>query len=599
MNQEMVSLLWNMSHILVIGKTNVGKSSLIRLITNDETIKVAKADDTNSCTKDIACYLTSKFDESNKNQILTCFYDTQGTQDSDALDQEKDDQKKNDNNCNESNMSEVTDEKNEMNYGGINEDGSILNKIQKRIYSNGGNLVKIIWVVPNERVSNAFLQYQARFINKLNDSLTGDNCDSHKNIWDSVLLIVSEPKVDETWTNCAQGAIAASKHNGNTSTKFIENKNLIGYTNIDWFDKSGDNKKYKRALRRYDEQLEENHRDYHYYKSNEIVSMVNDCLYKHISSYSISWRNDVCIKCGLVGDCRFLDDVLFCHPIQMKIKQHAGKLKRVHLGDIDKNKHSKQYHPGKLIRYHPKPASNRYHSGKLKWTHSQHFLGGYVSDIGHMIWEGRDYQRKVHDVQHNWAGRSAARVLGVTKLLMSPLFLPVDAVIHKMNDSCAYCNTKLTDKYRTGCMWVYDCCDSYETSKGCKTHENGEVRYLCCGRKQMNAKVQENGCMAYYACCPDKKFHASINATKHPKGCITECTNCGADNEFWIVSADDDNNLKCGFEWQCCQAKGKWEDKFDEKLKCQEICNRCNQKWGESEGCTPLIKHQFVSAYNK
>lgn len=50
----------------------------------------------------------------------------------------------------------------------------------------------------------------------------------------------------------------------------------------------------------------------------------------------------------------------------MNIEQHSGKLKRVHLGDTDKNKYSKHYHPGKLIKYHRKPASKRYHDGEIK-----------------------------------------------------------------------------------------------------------------------------------------------------------------------------------------------------------------------------------------
>ena len=99
-------------------------------------------------------------------------YDTQGTQDT-HLNESNDtinniniddniNETKNDNNAN------TQDEKmNEI----INQDTSILNKIQREIYRNGDkscNLVKIIWIVKCANRADAHLQFQAKFINKFN-----------------------------------------------------------------------------------------------------------------------------------------------------------------------------------------------------------------------------------------------------------------------------------------------------------------------------------------------------------------------------------------------------------------------------------------------
>ena len=133
-------------HVLVIGDTGAGKSSLIKLITGDDSIQVSDEKNSQSCTKEIngyqycACnYKQEKTDKAHKNNYnvlklskIFYFYDTMGTQDTD-------------------------DDKS---------DETVLNEIQGKIYMNNGENIKIIWCVkPNDKRTPS-LQKQAKFINK-------------------------------------------------------------------------------------------------------------------------------------------------------------------------------------------------------------------------------------------------------------------------------------------------------------------------------------------------------------------------------------------------------------------------------------------------
>ena len=161
------------------------------------------------------------------------------------------------------------------------------------------------------------------------------------------------------------------------------------------------------------------------------------------------------------------------------MQKHNGNLIRNHLGIIDNKKYGEKYHCGKLVKYHPKKASRFYHPGTLKWTHSQH-IGGWTSISANMVVEGRNLREKLRNNDLHVSRRTFNRVVGVLASVLTPIEAPLGFGIAKVTNMCTYCGHKLNDPKYPGCMWLYDCCNNYETKKGCKKFEDGKMHYLCC-----------------------------------------------------------------------------------------------------------------------
>ena len=285
----------SIEHIIVIGNTGLGKSSLIKLLTNTSEIKTGGRAE--SCTTETAAYGLKIPDKDNNTAIHALIYDTQGTQDS----------KSSINTTNNDESIMATDI-------GCKKDCEILNDIQRFIYKLNGIKVKFIWVVPSMERMQSDLQRQAWFINKFTskENVIQKNNNNNNNedekqeidtskIWDSVLIIVHKPEANaELIDDCANGAISAAQKYGNY-TKWVEDENVIGYCNIEWLPE----KRQKKAQRSYNRQLKLNDRTmFYYYKSNEIESIVLKSLLL-LPSTSIAWRKDKCIKCDWQGDSRY------------------------------------------------------------------------------------------------------------------------------------------------------------------------------------------------------------------------------------------------------------------------------------------------------
>ena len=606
-------------HIVVLGDTGVGKSSLIKLLTKNDAVKTSTPDDPNACTKNIQWYI---MEDGN------LIYDTQGTQDTDMnqindtinqIDDEKSDlsntenpDKKDSDHESKSKDTEGDDNTQDKKMNEIiNQDTSILNKIQREIYKNGTktyNLVKIIWIVKCANRADAHLQFQAQFINKFNflelsedgkEVHISENDNSIKNstsIWDSVLLIVSKPQAYEELLDCAQGAIAAADRNGcqsnftilnkdsedetKTNDFWKENKNLIGYSNIEWFAK----KQMKKANACYKSQINGNNRDFHYYKSNEIEAMVNNSLNNHIPHYRIQWRKDICLRCGHIGDSRFFNDI-YCHT--KPFRRHRANIKTKHVAEMGDNtnqgKNKIRYHCGQKKSFHKSPASRKYHSGKKTWMHSSH-ISGYFYRTQDMIVS---------------ASKTGDEILGVVGMIVSPIGAPAYTTACVVSDICTYCGHD--KKAKGGCMWIYDCCGKFNDSRGCKTFKNGEIRYLCCDKL-----FGEEGCCYYYDCCAKFEYNTGCpNSNTNIKdeygvGCVTKCSHCDVDlyslKQDYVIDRKlkNEKEKECGFIWECCGKEGPWTDRDNQDLKCYTVCDGCNREWGSSKGCNPLTNHQIV-----
>ena len=279
-NNSVVSNLDDMEHIIVIGNTGLGKSSLIKLLTKNGEIKTANSAD--SCTTKTQAYPLTITDKDNNtvNVIHSLIYDTQGTQDTKTISKDLD---------NDDTAKDI----------GCKKDCEVLNEIQRGIYKLNGVKVKFIWIVPSMERMQSDLQRQAWFINKftskeniIEQKNTNENDDNgydekkqdaqESKIWDSVLIIIHKPEpgadlIDE----CGKGAISASHKYGNFNSddKWIENKNIIGYCNIDWLPK----KRQQTAQLFYQMQISQNNSSlFYYYKSDEIEAMIYHVIHVHI-----------------------------------------------------------------------------------------------------------------------------------------------------------------------------------------------------------------------------------------------------------------------------------------------------------------------------
>ena len=307
----------NTTHILVIGETGVGKSSLVKLLTGFSGIKTAS--DSNPCTKQTSFYKLSK----HKNTII---YDTKGAQDCCKnynnnpklrLQSMESDDSKNDHDESKNQASAAQS----INDVIRDKDNSILNEIGRDLQANNAKNLKIIWVIHNSNKETVRLQNQARFISKFNDVQINNQNDRYcqDNVWQYVLLIVCKPHKGESLTKSAQGAIAAAKSFGARRVKWIKNKNLIGYSNTDWFNNKQE-KENNQEL--YELQTIKNHKKYHLYKSNEILRLINNCLTKCITQpYVMEWRTHKCLKCGLTGDSRFFDTLILWQQNFAKLRK--------------------------------------------------------------------------------------------------------------------------------------------------------------------------------------------------------------------------------------------------------------------------------------
>ena len=557
-------------HIVVIGDTGVGKSSLVKLLTNDEKIEISKRSDPKSCTKETSHYImNSRYTETTmantkcQTMQLSYIYDTKGTQDSSNVSENK------------------TDDT-------INHDHKVLNDTQKQIYQNNGNLLKIIWIVKNDCKASDNLQNQAKFISKFDNNYGCDGKRTDESIWDSVLLIVHEPRDMYSLIECAQGAINASQDHG-CQTEWVENKNIIGYTNIDWVS----HEKRCKISSFYDTAQQ---KLAHYYNSREIKSMVNQSLNNFIKCYKIIWRKDKCIKCGIIGDGRFFNDQR-CHL--KSLKRHKKDVISQHLGTID----SKQgYHKGKLRCYHSKPASKFYHKYKDKTKHIHpNNLAGYFYLFSDR-WKNSK-NTKNNKTNYNNFKTKADAIIG---FITSPVCAPLMSMIYETQDKCCYCNeNKNTSK---GCLQVYQCCDRYVTEtgdNGCVRYPNNLMRYLCCGARASFGDSENQGCYCYYDCCPEKHVQCQMNgknitlSDSNSKllmqniACCKICSHCHKDISDY--SGQSNHNIECGFVWPCCNSKGKWQDRHKEKFKCFVVCRNCNKPWGNSIGCVPGAHHEIVS----
>ena len=545
----------DIEHIIVIGNTGLGKSSLIKLLTKNNTIKTANT--TDACTTHTQCYplkITDKDNDNNK-VIHSLIYDTQGTQDT------KDNNHDNDNDKNS--MSTKED--------GWKKDDEVLNEIQRFIYKSKGIKIKFIWIVPSMERMQADLQRQARFISKFTSKENGmqtdnsDNQDKNENdmdtskIWDSVLIIVHKPELDaDLIDECAKGAIGASNKYG-SKTKWVENKNIIGYCNIDWLPQ----KRQKKAQKRYKQQVDQDDVTlFYYYKSNEIESLVLKSLLS-LPSSSIEWRNDKCVKCNFEGDKRFSNDVS-CHTRSYWSHKTGAKPKLTHLGILDKN-YRNYFHSGKLMKVHPKPKpKEKYHPGK-KCQREETAL-----ESGTLVARAAITQLRLDDNDRMISAPALAGLFVVNALTLN-LLGAVVGVLGETDD-----------------MLYYDCCNAPQIDftfyNGCtpvviNSNKKNAKGYLCCMKEEGS-----DGCKKYYKCCPQKNENA--------QGCITKCTNCNT-----IVNGDHEKKQEvgqdCGFYWPCCDKKGKIVNLNDNKLKCTKYCTFCDKEWGKSKGCNSNQKHNF------
>ena len=163
-------------HVVVIGQTRVGKSSLISLLTNDhdKQIEIGKAGGADSTLKKVSSYGVR-----HDTKTIFHFCDTPGTSDTDNKES----------------------------------DVRILNQTQRALYKSGANYMKIIWMVKPQDAKIPELQTEAKFINKLGNEMNVNRVllKKRKNsMWNSVLMIVKKPNNTQSLTANSKGAIAAS-----------------------------------------------------------------------------------------------------------------------------------------------------------------------------------------------------------------------------------------------------------------------------------------------------------------------------------------------------------------------------------------------------
>ena len=112
------------------------------------------------------------------------------------------------------------------------------------------------------------------------------------------------------------GAIRASYEHGCPKNQLNNNdrsnsfwdmkKNLAGYTVIDWIEKESTG--YEDIKDEFDEK---NPTKTHVYKEKDVKNMVEKKILdnKIIKKHRIRFKKERCLKCGIVGDSRFMDNV--------------------------------------------------------------------------------------------------------------------------------------------------------------------------------------------------------------------------------------------------------------------------------------------------
>ena len=561
----------DIEHIIVIGNTGLGKSSLIKLLTKNNQIKTANTGD--SCTSDTQAYPLTITDKNHNNTVIhALIYDTQGTQDT----------KSNDN------------DENSMTTGDSwKKDSEVLNQIQRFIYESNGIQVKFIWVVPSMERMQSDLQRQARFINKFtsqenfsktnnNNNNSSDNTDDDQDekkqdaatsqIWTSVLMIVHKPEqgadlIDE----CAKGAIRAANKYGNNNKEWVENKNIIGYCNIDWLPQT----RQKKAKKYYNMQLAQKDPTlFYYYKSDEIESLVLQSLLL-LPSTSIEWSKDKCIKCDWIGDKRFCNDIP-CHTRSYWSHKMGTKAQLKHLGVLDEN-YCDRYHTGELVSLHPQSIPiKKYHPGKqCRRPATIMETGTYMARMA-LTGIRRDNASVTEK-------SVAATVLVFNTVTLNLMFGLGPAIASAFEDE----DERIPLEY-------YDCCDANELTlkywDGCtpvvsNSNKQNVKGYLCCMKEEGS-----EGCKKYYKCCPYDDEKA--------QGCAKQCTNCNTDvndGDRDSKQAESAKGNKCGFYWPCCGHKGKIGAVKNDELKCTKYCTFCDKEWGKSKGCSSNQKHNFNS----
>ena len=571
-------------HILVIGDSGAGKSSLIRLLTGDESIKIADSNDSESCTTDIEYYLYPIWDDSK----LLYLYDTPGTQD-------------------------TNDEKS---------DDQILNDVQRAVYRNNGQSIKIIWCVKPSDKKTPTLQKQAKFINKLQSEIEGKT--NQQTIWDSVLMIVKKPNMGQTLEKNAQGAVAASmsfinsnigcnhktendncketsgeensgkddsKNDNDNNTLFWdwnEKHNILGYDNVDWITDATERSFAESMKSIY--QMQGMGQNVYYKKSNEIKELITSCLNKHIQLSEVKWKEEKCIKCGIIGDPRFVNDSP-CHTQSRTSHKIGVKPDICHLSDIREFDNRKiVYHCGHRSRRHLRNAITKYHGGKIVRMHVKDWKFTEAGKISVVVGVG---------VGGIFGSAMALALAGVataateTAVITAAVDQAVTggAAIAFAGGATGTARALAHKMYRypccggsdsTGCQMRYSCCKGKQGSEGCKRHWLANVKYPCCGGDYNN-----KGCFEYYDCCP------FVDANDASKGCMEKCGECKE-----IVSGKKGNSARgCTFKWPCCGKKGSLKQchENDASLHCQTICKACDKLWNDQDypGCSLTAQHDM------
>ena len=266
------------------------------------------------------------------------------------------------------------------------DDKEILNGIQKLMHDYSGSMCKIIWVVHSAERGNKHLRTQVEFIQELGNG-TQECMNEFKsqskndfNIWDHVLMIVNKPKVDVSLHNEIKGINYLASEYGCPKDNWEIGKNLIGFTCLSWLEqacipgstKDKEVKKMKKRLKKElnyvdsdtDTESEPGHHgnSLHYYYEQDIKKLVYDILLKRIKSFKILSLNYQCIRCGIIGNPKFVTH-LKCHTKCQKY--HPNNFEARHFGDS-----RKKVHPGSLIYEHRESLKTRYHSGKIESRHT-------------------------------------------------------------------------------------------------------------------------------------------------------------------------------------------------------------------------------------
>ena len=543
-------------HVLVVGDTGAGKSSLISLLTGDSSIARADYDGgVASCTKKVSVYSHVVYSGEGKIDKVFHFCDTPGTQDTD---------------CKES-------------------DAKILNKTQRELYKAGAQHIKIIWIVRPHDKNTPTLQRQAQFINKF------DNENSW--VWHSMLMIVKQPNFSQSLNRNAQGAIAAS--NAYVSA-FVPNSTLfwkggekiIGYTNIDWIPE-GPEKAAAESIRKVPKLGG-------YYKYNkEIKDLVMLCLTHHIGSCELKWEIKRCIKCGIEGDERFVDDI-DCHTKPYTSHEPGVRIEFIHLAAIS-NTGSKgeKFHCGQKLKRHTKVAPTRYHEGELQWMHIQQWKYSKTAIGAGIVLGGIGVGAAVATAAVGVGAVIGATLADITFVstttgVTGAVGGAVGGGINESikNQSCYYpcCDGTFNS---TGCKFRYSCCKGKENSKGCKIYPAKDIKYQCCGGGN-----ESEGCFEYYNCCRDKSTTDKTNI-----GCTIHqvCTICDKTlvNSRGRKVNTKVNDKSCAFKWPCCNRGGAYDKikEDDVSLHCKKYCDACKNPWNDAtfNGCSPYATHQMIS----